>query len=317
MSLDKKNSGNPSSTIQYPSGGSVLTPSAHPARDAESKFDMAINALRSISECVSITDMEDIVLYVNDAFCKTYGFTEDELLGKPVDVIRSPNNPLEVVERILPDTLTGGWQGELFNRRKDGSEFPIALSTSVVRDEQDEPVALIGVATDITNRKREEKALQRQNAYLAALHDTTLGLTSRLEIQNLLRTLLTRAAELLETTDGFLYLVEPIDYNPDSPQGAVLCRQVGIGAFSGTIGNKLHLGEGVSGKVWQSGEPMIINDYQNWEGRIQDLTYEVDIRALMGVPLSTGYDDEEQQTRVVGVLGMAYDEQAGRVFGDE
>lgn len=317
MSLDKKKHGNPSTSIQDSNGGNGLNPSVQLATKDESSFDLAIHALRSISECVSITDMADIVLYVNNAFCTTYGFKEDELVGKPVDLIRSPNNLLAVVEQILPDTLRGGWQGEILNRRKDGTEFPISLSTSVVRDEEDEPIALIGVATDITHRKLEEKALQRQNAYLAALHETTLGLISRLELQDLLETLLTRAAELLDTTHGFLYLVEPADYNPDSPKGAILCREVGLGAYSGTIGYKLGLGEGVSGKVWQSGEPLIINDYQHWEERISKLDYEVDIQALMGVPLSTGNDDEAQQTRVVGVLGMAYEEQAGREFGDE
>ena len=65
------------------------------------------------SECVSITDMEDIVLFVNEAFCTTYGFQEEELLGKPIDIIRSPNNPPEVGMAILPATLQGGWQGEI------------------------------------------------------------------------------------------------------------------------------------------------------------------------------------------------------------
>ena len=178
---------------------------------AVTQLDLAIHALRSISEAVSITDMEDIVLFVNRAFRDTYGFEQNELLGKPIDFIRSPNNPLEVVQEILPATLQGGWQGELYNLRKDGSEFPIALSSSVVRDEEGEPIALIGVASDITKRRLEEKALQRQNAYLAALHDTTLGLISRLDLKELLETLLARAAELLDTPHGFLYLVEGDD----------------------------------------------------------------------------------------------------------
>ncbi len=96
-----------------------------------------------------------------------------------------------------PATLDGGWQGEIFNRRKDGSDFPISLSTSVVRNDDGEPIALIGVTSDITERKKEEIALHRQNAYLAALHETTLSLISRLDLKDLLGTLLQRAADLL------------------------------------------------------------------------------------------------------------------------
>ena len=281
------------------------------------QLDLATQALRSISECVSITDMEDIILFVNAAFCTTYGYQENELLGKSVNIIRSSNNPLEIVEEILPATLEGGWQGELLNRRKDGSEFSIALSTSIVRNEGDEPVALIGVASDITERQKEELALQRQNAYLAALHETTLGLIGRLDLHELLGTLLGRAAELLDTPHGFLYLVEPIDSIEDDAREATLERRVGLGAFSETTGYRLRKGEGLSGKVWQSEQPLVVNNYRSWDGRALGLDYEVTIQALMGVPLTHGDDDEEKQTRVVGVLGMAYDEHASREFGDE
>jgi len=281
------------------------------------QLDLAIHALRSITESVSITDMEDTVLFVNRAFCETYGFEEDELLGKPIDIIRSPNNPMEVVQEILPATLQGGWQGVLFNRRKDGSDFPITLSSSVVRDESGRPIALIGVASDITARRKEEKALQRQNAYFAALHDTTLGLISRLDIKELLEALLARAAELLDTPHGFLYLVEYFDSVKGEADQATLVRQVGLGAFSKTIGLRLSWGEGLSGQVWSTGQPLVVNDYRTWEGRAPGLNYDVDIQSLIGVPLTQAESEEDNKSRVVGVLGMAYDEQSNREFGGE
>ncbi len=121
---------------------------------AEQQILMHANALRSIREAVSITDMDDNILYVNDAFYKTYGFSKGDLQNKSISLMRSPNNPPEVVNAILPATLKGGWSGELLNRKKDGSEFMISLSTSVVRDDKNEPICLIGVASDITARKR-------------------------------------------------------------------------------------------------------------------------------------------------------------------
>ncbi len=138
-------------------------------RQAEEKVAMLAHALRSISECVSITDMEDVLVFVNEAFLKTYGYAEEELLGKHIGIVRSPNNPPEIVHEILPATLRGGWCGELLNRRKDGSEFPISLSTSVVRDDKGQPVALIGVARDITERKRAEEALRESEEKFRSL----------------------------------------------------------------------------------------------------------------------------------------------------
>ncbi len=65
--------------------------------------------------------------------------------------------------------MSGGWSGELWNRRKDGSEFPISLSTSLVRDNQGQAIALIGVAEDITKRKQAEEDLRRRDVILEAV----------------------------------------------------------------------------------------------------------------------------------------------------
>jgi signal transduction histidine kinase len=53
------------------------------------------------------------------------------------------------------------WKGEVLNKKKDGTEFPVHLSTSVINDPSGYPLALIGVATDITERKRLETQLQQ------------------------------------------------------------------------------------------------------------------------------------------------------------
>ena len=63
--------------------------------------------------------------------------------------------------RVGIATLDGGWQGELRNRRKDGSEFPVRLTTYVIRDDEGRAVATVGVASDITEQKRAEAALDQ------------------------------------------------------------------------------------------------------------------------------------------------------------
>ncbi|HNY03327.1 MAG TPA: PAS domain S-box protein [Bacteroidales bacterium] len=115
---------------------------------------MLVLALRHISDGVCISDMNDHIIYVNDSFAGMYGYSEEELLGKPVGMIRSDSNLPEVVNGIFNATLEGGWKGELMNRRKDGTEFPVYISTAVIPDEQGQPLAMIGTTQDITQTRK-------------------------------------------------------------------------------------------------------------------------------------------------------------------
>ncbi len=112
------------------------------------------HSLKSINECVSITDLEDNLIFVNKAFLKVYDYSENEIIGKNINIVRSSNNPPDVVNEILPSTLKRDWSGEIWNRRKDGTEFLISLHTTAVKDGYGRPIALIGVAEDITVQKR-------------------------------------------------------------------------------------------------------------------------------------------------------------------
>jgi serine phosphatase RsbU (regulator of sigma subunit)/CHASE3 domain sensor protein len=159
---------------------------------------------------------------------------------------------------------------------------------------------------DLNRRRKKQKkiakTLHRQNVYLGALHDTTLGLIRRLDITELLSDLITRAGHLLDTPHGYIYLVDPT--------ALALERHLGVGAFSNTIGHHMGPNEGVAGKVWQTGEPLVVNEYNSWPERMKSAEYEVTISAIMGVPLTSGPD-------VIGVLGMAYDIASDKRFGQD
>ncbi|MFA6540754.1 MAG: PAS domain S-box protein [Bacteroidota bacterium] len=130
-------------------------------------------ALKSTHDCINITDMNENIIYVNDAFVTTYGFSSDkEIIGRHISIIRSPNNPDEKVARIVPETLNGGWNGELLNKKKDGTEFLVSLTTSVVTDQQGSVIGLIGVSQDITEKKNIEINLQRERNLLRTIIET-------------------------------------------------------------------------------------------------------------------------------------------------
>ncbi|GEM_PF-232548 len=126
---------------------------------AEKEITMLAQSLKSINECVSVTDLEDKILFVNESFLKTYGYEAYELIGKNISIVNSQRNVNELINKILPTTIHNEWHGELLNKRKDGTEFPIYLSTATIKDNENNILGLIGVATDITERKRTEKEL--------------------------------------------------------------------------------------------------------------------------------------------------------------
>ncbi len=148
--------------IVLPDGSSgILTVSndiTEKKRDNERMITLS-KALESIGECVTITDLENNIIFVNNAFCTVYGYADHEIIGQNITVLRDQENGDLLWKKILSDTIQGTWNGELLNRRKDGSKFPVELSTSHITDENHNPVALIGIAVDITERKKIQSEL--------------------------------------------------------------------------------------------------------------------------------------------------------------
>ena len=133
-------------------------------RAAESALERAsllAQALRSASDCITITDTTDHILYVNQAFVSTYGFEERELLGQHIGIVRSTTNDPGLVSGILSATTQqGGWRGVVWNQSKEGRVFPVSLVTSVVTDESGRIVGAIGVARDTSKELAAEAALR-------------------------------------------------------------------------------------------------------------------------------------------------------------
>ncbi len=124
------------------------------------ELNLVLRTMNSIPNCINITDVNEIILYVNNAFAATYGYTVEELVGKSITIIRSEKNDPEYVKQILPATLKDGWHGRLWNKRRDGVDFYIDLHTSIVRDEKGTPIAYVGVAQDMTEKLKAEEDLR-------------------------------------------------------------------------------------------------------------------------------------------------------------
>jgi len=120
----------------------------------EEEVRMVATATRNANDCIFITDMRDRILYANPSFFKTYLYSANEIIDKSAALLRSTNNSPELLTETLQGTLEGGWKGELLHLKKDGTEFPVSLSTSLVKDDDGESIAIISIARDITQDRQ-------------------------------------------------------------------------------------------------------------------------------------------------------------------
>ncbi len=133
-------------------------------------------------------------------------------------------------------------------------------------------------------------AVARQNESLKALHATALGLLDRIDKEELLETIIERAATLTGTAHGYIYLLDP--------EQQVMKMRVGKGFFSGQLGRTVEKGQGIGGSVWQAEAPIIVDDYRHWPGRVPDRALDR-LRSIIGLPLKS-------DRGVEGVIGLAH-----------
>ncbi|MFI5294887.1 MAG: PAS domain-containing protein [Thermodesulfovibrionales bacterium] len=113
-------------------------------------------AVEMAMDGIQITDLDGYIVYSNKAVQEIYGFSFDEFIGKHVNELNA--DPRVAQDVIIPAIqTTGRWNGELMVIHKEGREFPIWLSASMVMGERDQPVAMVGVIKDMTRRKEAEK----------------------------------------------------------------------------------------------------------------------------------------------------------------
>ncbi len=235
------------------------------------------------------------ILEANRAFANLFGYEVRELIGTNVLELATPESRELIRQRMLSGSE------ELYEAsglRRDGTRFYAELRAKTIAYRG--RAVRVAAVRDVTQRKWTEEQLYKQNEYLAALHDTALALMNRLEPADLLEAIVTRAAKLAGTPHGYIYLAET---------GAdELVVRVGVGVFSKYVGERIGRGEGLSGKVWQTGKSISVSNYGTWQGGSPRFRGDV-FRAVVGVPLNSGQE-------VVGVIGLAHLEE-GREFDDE
>jgi PAS domain S-box-containing protein len=121
-------------------------------------------AVMSTEDSVFITDADDRIIFVNRAFCETYGYSEEEVVGKNSYILFGEDSSESSSQDFYRNFE--GLSPASFHRRKDGSEFPVSLSVSAIRDESGRETARVGVARDISEQILAEDKIRSINQKL-------------------------------------------------------------------------------------------------------------------------------------------------------
>ncbi|MBN2325425.1 MAG: PAS domain S-box protein [Spirochaetes bacterium] len=127
---------------------------------AQERISLLSSAVEQTSEGIAISDLKGNLLFVNNAFARIHGCSVEELQGKNISVLHTDEQMESVKEanRVLVEK--GEFTGEVWHTRKSGEVFPTLMQNSVLRDENNQAVGLIGTLRDITGRKMEEQELR-------------------------------------------------------------------------------------------------------------------------------------------------------------
>lgn len=138
-------------------------------KHAEEQIAVFEHTIRSANDAIALLDVKGKATFLNDAAVQLFGYPREALVGKPITGLVSTQNRPGLAREIYLDTLNGGWSGEILNQRSDGTEYIISLSTSPVVNQKNEIISLVGIARDITDIKKNERALQESNLFMAAV----------------------------------------------------------------------------------------------------------------------------------------------------
>ena len=144
----------------------------------------------STRDGIFITDLDAQIVAVNRAFSSISGYSEFEAIGQTPRMLQSGRHDASFYQAMWMAVLdSGNWQGEVWNRRKNGELYQQLLTISTVRNEAGKPSHYVAVMTDISQLKRSEAKLD----YLAH-HDPLTDLPNRLLMQSRIQHAIERAA---------------------------------------------------------------------------------------------------------------------------
>ena len=167
----------------------------------EDALRQAATVFESTHDGVMITDVEGCIQAVNRSFVQITGYNESEVLGLTPNILHSGRQKKDFYQRMWANIKASGyWQGEIWNRRKNGETYPEWLTISAVHNAQGKITHYVGVFSDLSQLKQSETQLEH-----LAHYDPLTDLPNRLLVQSHLAHALSQA-QRHQRLVGVLYI---------------------------------------------------------------------------------------------------------------
>lgn len=176
------------------------------SKQDEDKLKLAASVFSHASEGIMITDSKGSIIEINDTFTKLTGYSRDQVMGKNFSMFKSGRQPLAYyIEMWGTLRRTGAWSGESWYQRKNGARYAASVTISAVHDSTGKGMNYVAFFTDITQKKNQQKQLERMAHY-----DVLTGLPNRVLLTDRLNQAMSHAkrnaksvAVLFLDLDGF------------------------------------------------------------------------------------------------------------------
>ena len=146
----------------------------------EAKLNQLLQAVEQTPTSIVITNLENKIIYVNEAFIKISGYTLEEILGKNPGILKSHKTLPSVYEDMWSQLIQRkSWKGELINKRKDGIEYIEAVTIAPIIQNDGTISNYMAIKEDITAKKQAEERI-----YQLANFDHLTGLPNRIPLQD-------------------------------------------------------------------------------------------------------------------------------------
>ena len=140
---------------------------------SEEQIKLQAMVLDQIQDMVTVTDLDGVITYVNDAEVARMGYSKEDLIGRNVRIYGANTDPDGSQQEIIHQTRRQGhWRGQVVNYGADGREMIVDSRTRLVRDEKGQAVAMCGIATDVTEQRKIENALRASERRLHEILDS-------------------------------------------------------------------------------------------------------------------------------------------------
>ncbi len=132
-------------------------------KETEFKMQQALAVYENTNEGIMITNSNNEIIDVNNSFCETTGYSYEEVVGKNPSILKSNTKDNDFYKQMWKELKnTGSWHGEITNKKKNGELYEEYLSINTIKNNDGSAVNYIGIFSDVSVLKQQEKMILQQ-----------------------------------------------------------------------------------------------------------------------------------------------------------